>query len=72
MKKKAKFGKEKFSFEVFSEDAVANSVKNLCTSKPSVSNDIPFSVMKETVDAYWAKLTQIMNDCLKNNFFLIF
>ena len=52
MKKKAKFGKEKFSFEVFSEDAAANSVKNLRTSKPSVSNDIPFSVMKETVDAY--------------------
>ena len=25
--------------------------------------------MKETIDAYCPKLTKIMNDCLKNNFF---
>ena len=25
--------------------------------------------MKETIDAYRLKLTQIMNDCLKNNFY---
>ena len=25
--------------------------------------------MKETIDAYCPKLTQIMNDCLKNKFF---
>ena len=49
---KTKFEKEDFSFEVFTIDAVAIAIKNL---------------MKETIDAYCPKLTQIMNDCLKKN-----
>ena len=64
-----KFGKEHFSFEVFTEDTVANAIKNLPSGKASVSDDILVSPMKETIDAYCPKLTQIMNDCLKNNFF---
>ena len=64
---KTKFEKEDFSFEVFTIDAVANAIKNLATGKVSVSNDIPVSIMKETIDAYCPKVTQIMNDCLKNN-----
>ena len=67
-----KFGKENFSFDVFTKYAVENSIKNLPTSKASVSNDIPVSIMKETFDAYCPKLTQIMNHCLKNNFLLIY
>ena len=66
---KTKFGKENFSFKIFTEDAVANVIKNLPTGKASVSNDIPVSIMKETIDAYCPKLTQIMDDCWKNNFF---
>ena len=31
----------------------------------SVSNNIPVSIMKETIEPYCPKLTQIMNDCLK-------
>ena len=49
---KMKFGKKNFSFEVFTEETVANAIKNLPTGKASVSNDIPVSVMKETIDAY--------------------
>ena len=49
---KTKFGKESFSFEVFSEDAAANAIKNLPTGKASVSGDIPVSITKETIDAY--------------------
>ena len=64
-----KFGKENLSFEVFTEDVVANAIKNLPTGKASVSNDILVSIIKETIDAYFPKLTQIMNDCLRNNFF---
>ena len=64
-----KFGKEHFSFEVFTEDTVANAIKNLPSGKASVSDDILVSPMKEIIDAYCPKLTQIMNDCLKNNFF---
>ena len=66
---KGKFGNENFSFEVFTEDTVANETKNLSTGKASVSNYIPMSIMKETTDAYCPKVTQIMNDCLKNIFF---
>ena len=64
-----KFGKENFSFKVFTEDTVANAIKNLPTGKASVSNGISVSITKETIDAYCPKLTQVMNDCLKNNFF---
>ena len=66
---KTKFRKEKFSFEVFTEDVVGNAIKNLPTGKASVSNDILVSIMKETIDACRLKLTQIMDDCLKNNFY---
>ena len=65
---KMKSGNENFSFEVFTEDTVA--IKNLLTGKGSASNDIPVSIMKEAIDAYCPKVTQIMNYCLKNNFFL--
>ena len=54
---------------IFAEDAVANAIKNLPTGKASVSNDIPVFIIKETIDVYSQKITQIMNDCLKNNFF---
>ena len=48
---------------------VVNAVKNLPAGKTSVSNDIPVSIMKATIDTYCLKLKQVMNDCLKNNFF---
>ena len=44
---KTKFGKENFSFKVFTEDAVANANKNLPTGKASVSSNIPVSTMKK-------------------------
>ena len=49
---KLKFGKENFSFEVFTEDTVAKAIKNLSRSKASVANDIPVSIMKVIMDAY--------------------
>ena len=52
------------------DDAVANAIKNSPTGKASVSNDIPVSIMKiKTIDTYCPKLTQIIKDYLKNNFF---
>ena len=66
---KMKFGKHNFSFKAFTEDPVANAIKSLPTDKASVSNDITVFIMKETIDVYCPKLTQIMNDCLRNNFF---
>ena len=50
-------------------DLIANATKNLPTGKASVSNDIPVSIIKETIDACCKDLTQIMNESLKNNIF---
>ena len=50
-------------------DLIANALKNLLAGKASVSNDISVSIITETIDAYCQKLTQIMNDSLKNNIF---
>ena len=36
---KMKFGNENFFFEVFTEEMVPNTIKNLATYKASVSND---------------------------------
>ena len=69
---KVKFENENFFFEAFTEDTVANPIKNLPTGKASVSNDIPVSIMKKTTDAYYLKLTQTMSDCMKKNYFLIY
>ena len=69
---KEKFEKKKFTFEVFTEDTVANAIKNIPTGMASISTNTIVFIIKETLDAYCPKLTQIMNGCLKNNFFLIY
>ena len=61
---KMKSGKENLFFEIFTEEKVANAIKNLPTGKASASNYIPVTIMKKTIDE-----TQIINDYLKNNFF---
>ena len=37
------------------------------SNKASISNDIPISVMKQFVNCYCEKLTNILNDCLKES-----
>ena len=69
---KEKFENKNFTFEVFTEDTVANTIKNISTGMASISTNTIVFIIKETLDAYCPKLTQIMNGCLKNNFFLIY
>ena len=69
---KEKFENKNFTFEVFTEDTVANTIKNIPTGMASISTNTIVFIIKETLDAYCPKLTQIMNGCLKNNFFLIY
>ena len=69
--KKVKLENENVYFEVITEDTIANAIKNLPTGKASVSNDIPFSIMKESIDGYCPKPTQITNDYLENNIFAV-
>ena len=58
MIKISKIWKKNWNLEKKTEAAVANAIKDLLTGKASVSNDIPVSIMKETIDAYCPKLTQ--------------
>ena len=37
------------------------------SNKASISNDIPVSLMKQFANCYCEKLTNILNDCLKEN-----
>ena len=43
--------------------------KQLPRNKTTVSNDIPVSVLKETVSAYYKKLTDIFNNCIRSGNF---
>ena len=43
--------------------------KKLPSNKASTSNDVPISVMKKFANCYCEKLTNILNDCLKENKF---
>ena len=66
---KEKFGNENFSFETFSKKYVLNLIKQLPENKATVSNDVPVSVLKESVFPYYEKLTDIFNNCIRNGTF---
>ena len=62
---KENFGRENFSFETVSKEDILDSIKELPGNKATVSNDIPVSVFKESVSAYYEKVTDIFNNCKK-------
>ena len=70
-KKKIKenFGNENFSFEAVSKKGILDLIKKLLGSKATVSNYIPVSVLKESVSAYYEKLTDILNNCIRSGTF---
>ena len=66
---KEHFGKGSFSFRPVSKSSTFNAIKKLPSNKASISNDIAVSVMKQFANCYCEKLTNILNDCLKENRF---
>ena len=66
---KEHLGKGSFSFKPVSKSGIINAIKKLPSNKASVSNDIPVSVMKQFVNCYCEKLTNILKDCLEENRF---
>ena len=44
-------------------------IKELPGNKATVSNDIPISVVKKSVSAYYEKLTDTSNNCIKRGTF---
>ena len=68
-KVKENFGNETFSFGTISKKDVLDLIKQLLGNKFTVSNDIPVSVLKESVSAHQKKLTGIFNNCLRSSTF---
>ena len=56
-------------FKPVSKKDIIDAIKKLPSNKASISNDIPISVMKQFVNCYCEKLTNILNDYLKENRF---
>ena len=56
-------------FKPVSKNDIIDAIKKLPSNKASISNDIPVSVMKQFVNCYCEKLTNILNDCLEENRF---
>ena len=52
-------------FKPASKKDLIDAIKKLLSNKASISNDIPVSVMKQFANCYCEKLTNILNDCLK-------
>ena len=52
-----------------SKDNIIEAVKKLPSNKPSISNDIPKSIIKNFATCYCEKLTSTFNNCLKKNKF---
>ena len=63
------FGNENFSFETVSKKDVLNLIKEFPEDKANVSNEIPVSVLKESISGYYEKLTDIFNKCIRSGTF---
>ena len=60
------FGNQNFSFETISKKDVLNLIKELPGNKATVSNDIPVSLLKESISTHYGKLTDVFNNCIKS------
>ena len=56
------FGNGSFSFSPVSKIGIISAIKKLSSNKASISNDIPFSLMKQFANRYCEKLTNILKD----------
>ena len=54
-------------FKIVSKINIADAIKKSPSNKASISNDIPVSIMKQFANCYCERLTNILNDCLKEN-----
>ena len=66
---KEKFKYDHFSFKPFTENQVINVILKLPKNKASMSNDNPITILKQPVNVYYPKLTEIMNKCFKREMF---
>ena len=68
---KEHFGNEIFSIMLVSKNEFFTTIRKLPWNKASISNDIAVSKMKKFANCYGEKITNILNDYLKQNRFPI-
>ena len=66
---KENFGNENCSFETICKKDVLDLIKQLPRNKATVSTDIPVSALKKSVSAYYEKLIEISNNCIRSSTF---
>ena len=66
---KENFVNQNFSFETVSKKDVLDLIKELPGNKATVWNDIQVPVFKESISAYYKKLTDIFNNCVRSDTF---
>ena len=66
---KENFDSESFSFETVFKKYFLNLIKEILGNKATASNDIPVSVLKESISANYEKLTDIFNNCIRSGTF---
>ena len=66
---KKNFGNKNFSSEKFLKKDGLNLIKEISGNKTTVSNDIPDSVIKESISSYYVKLTDFFINCIRSNTF---
>ena len=54
-------------FNPVSKKDIIDAIKKLSSNKASISNDKPVSVIKQFSNCYCEKLTNVLNDSLKEN-----
>ena len=68
-KKKENFGNETCFFETISKKDALDLIKELPANKATISNDFLVSLLKESVSAYYEKLTEIFDNCIRSGTF---
>ena len=60
---------QRFPLDI-TETEVIRAIERLPSNKTTTLNDIPASILKDSVSAYSKVLTNILNKCLQNDMFL--
>ena len=69
IKEKLQINENSFSFRPFTETDIVNIINSLSNNKGSPFNDIPVKIMKDLIEIYSKKLTNIFNSCLETGYF---
>ena len=69
IKEKYNTRENSFSFTLFSKEDILKAIKSLSSSKASQNEDIPISILRNSIHIYSEKLTNIFNECLINGKF---